>query len=622
MCGIAGVIGPEPPSPGRIEAAFETMQNRGPDAQGHGNYTVGQNTVSLVHTRLSIIDLDPRANQPFEKDGLVLSYNGEIYNYLELRRELEGLGQTFSTASDTEVLLAAYRQWGAACLDKFEGMWAFALLDTAKRTLLLSRDRFGEKPLFIWEKNGSIYFASEVKTLAALAGEKPSVNDEQIFRYLVNGYKCLHKQPATYYEGVRELPPATFAEIPLEASPTLAPSLTPKSYWKLDHKPAQMTAKDALEGVRERLFRAVELRLRADVPLAFCLSGGIDSATLAAIAAKKFGHSIHCFSIIDDDERYDETENINTMVEWLGCDHHVTRTSRAGFFERMERLVAYHDAPVVTISYYVHSFLSEAISENGYKVAVSGTAADELFTGYYDHYSMWLAAMSKRAENDQNIDFDALIADWKGGLGAYVQNPLLQDPLAFAKDPGQRGHIMLDQDYFESLMAKPFHEDFSEHDYCPELLRNRMANELFHESVPIILEEDDRNSMMFSIENRSPYLDRELAEFMATVPSEHLIQGGFAKWLLRQTGDGLVPDSVRLDKRKRGFNASVNSLIDRDDPEIRGRLLADGPIFDYVRKDAIEEFLSADMTSNSFSKFLFSFVSASMFLEHHREWKP
>ncbi|MBI2586663.1 MAG: asparagine synthase (glutamine-hydrolyzing) [Rhodospirillales bacterium] len=620
MCGIAGAIGPQAPSLERIKATLHTLGRRGPDAQGHSQYAIGGTIVTLIHTRLAIIDLGERANQPFERDGLVLTYNGEIYNYLELRRELEGLGHAFTTQSDTEVLVRAWRQWGAAALDRFEGMWAFALLDTKAGTLVLSRDRFGEKPLYTWRRDGNLYFASEIKALAALAGAKPAVNDDQVRRYLVNGYKCLHKQPATFFRDVEEFPAAQMAELTLAGGES--PRCQPRPYWRLGCRPREMTATEALEGAKARLFESVKMRLRADVPLAFCLSGGIDSAILAAIAAKHFGHHIHCFSVIDKDERYDERKNIETMVEWLGCKHFAVHTSTAGFFERMAKLVAYHDQPVATISYYVHSFLSEQIAKEGYKVAVSGTAADELFTGYYDHYSMWLAAMAKQAETDLTIDFGKLLEEWRAGFGAHVENPLLQDPLAFAKDPNQRGHILLDQEFFESLLARPFHEDFTERDYCPELLRNRMLNELFEEAVPVILEEDDRNSMLYSVENRSPYLDRGLAKFLATVPSRHLIHGGFAKWLLRQAGEGLVPDQVRLDKRKRGFNASVDSVIDRRDATTRERLLADGPIFELVSRERMAAFLDQDMTPNSFSKFLFSFVSARMFLDHHAAWRP
>ncbi len=454
------------------------------------------------------------------------------------------------------------------------------------------------------------------QSLAALAGAKPEVDHDHLLRYLVNGYKVLYKTPSTFFRDVDEFPAASVAALS-DATPP-----RPRPYWSLAYRPRPMSREEALDGVRERLREAVRPRLRADVPLAFCLSGGVDSATLAAIAAKRFGQSIHCFSIIDRDPRYDESDEIRVMVDHLGCDHHVTRTSTEGFFDRMTDLVAYHDAPVATISYYVHAFLSEAIAAAGYKVAVSGTGADELFTGYYDHYSMWLAGMARERRNDPAFDLDRLIAEWRSGYGSAVRNPLLQHPLAFLDDPNQRDHILLDQGLFEGLLAVPFHEDWTERDYAPELLRNRMLNELFHESVPVLLHEDDRNSMKVSVENRSPYLDRGLAEFLNTVPSEHLIHDGFAKWLLREAAAGLVPDAVRLDKRKRGFNASIDSLVDRSDAGTRERLLAPGPIFDLVDRDAFTGFLDGDMTANSYSKFLFSFISARTFLEHHQAWLP
>lgn len=614
MCGIAGTIGPSVPAEPRLDTALACLSRRGPDAAGRRTLRLGDRDVALLHTRLSIIDLDPRANQPFERDGLVVSYNGEIYNYVELKAELEALGHRFETTSDTEVLLAAWRQWGAGALDRLEGMWAFALVDTRAGTLTLSRDRFGEKPLYLWPHDGRLNFASEVKALAALAGAKPPINHVQVLRYLTCGYKFLNKHGETFFDGVFELPPGTSLTL---TSEHLAP---PEFYWQLKHRPRPMSADDALAGARERLLEAVRIRLRADVPLAFCLSGGIDSCTLAAIAAKSFGNEVHCFSVVDRDERYDERENIAVMVDDLGCDHFAVETSTEGFFERMADLVAYHDAPVATISYYVHSFLSEAIHDHGYKVAVSGTAADELFTGYYDHYAMWLAQMWRRCQTGTPGDFDKLLADWKAGFGQYVRNPLLQDPMTFVMNPEQRGHILLDQDLFENMLSVPFHEDFSEARFTDELLRNRMLNELFAESVPVLLHEDDRNSMRWSVENRSPFLDRHLAEFLYSVPSEYLMGEGYAKWLLRQAGDGLVPDSVRLDKRKRGFNASIDSLVDRKDPATRERLLADGPIFELVDRDRVAAFLDEDMTSNSFSKFLFSFISAKTFLDHHADW--
>lgn len=603
MCGVAGSLGAVAPGPERVEATLRLMANRGPDAAASWSGRLGNAALTLLHTRLSIIDLDPRANQPFEANGCVLIHNGEIYNYLELKAELAALGHRFRTSSDTEVIVEAYRRWGESCVERFEGMWAFALFDRESGRLVLSRDPFGEKPLYWMMADGTLYFASEVKFLAALSGTRPAVNLQQLRRYLVNGYKALYKQPATFFEGVAELPAASIASLDGPGEPV------PRRYWRLAYEPRPMSLAEAVEGVRERLYRALEIRLRADVPVAFCLSGGIDSSALASIAAKHFGQPVHAFSIVDSDERYDESANIATTVDDLGCAHHVTRTSSDRFFERLADLVAYHDAPVATISYYVHAFLSEEIQAHGFKVALSGIGADELFTGYYDHYAFWLAEMHGRE------DFDELLDDWRRGYGSFVQNPLLKDPLSFHRDPTQRGHIYLDRELFASFLTEPFDEDFTESAYCESLLRNRMLNEVHHEMVPNLLHEDDLNSMRYSVENRSPYLDRELAQFLYTVPSEHLIHRGYGKWLLRAVAEGTVTDQVRLDRRKRGFNTSIDSLIDRDDPETRERLLAPGPIFDVVRREAIEAFLDGDMTANSRSKFLFSFVSAKAFLD-------
>ncbi len=594
------------PDAGRVGAALRGLGKRGPDACGTTTGMLGRHYVTLLHTRLSIIDLDPRSNQPFEREGCVLVFNGEVYNYRELRRELEDLGHAFETAGDTEVVLRAYLQWGMRAPDRFEGMWAFALLDRRAGKLLLSRDRFGEKPLFTWYRDGAFYFASEIKALAALAGHWPDIDAEHIRRYLVNGYKALNKKQATFFADVRHLPAGTSAVLEGPGEPR------PERYWSLSFNPREMTRAEAVAGAREKLFRSVELRLRADVPLAFCLSGGVDSTALAAIATRHLQAPIHAFSIIDSDERYDESRNIRATVEALSCDHHVIETSREGFFERMEDLVAYHDSPVATISYYVHSFLSEAIAAQGYKIAVSGTAADELFTGYYDHYGFWLAAMAAEGE-----DLDPLIADWRESYGAHVRNPFLQDPRAFVHAPGQRGHIYLDRAVFNGYLTEPLDEDFDETAYVGDPLRNRMMNELFHESVPVILHEDDLNSMRVSIENRSPYLDRELCEFLYTVPARHLIRDGYAKSILRDAVADLLPAVVAEDKQKRGFNASILSLVDPKDGETRDRLLEPGPLFDIVRRDAVEQALDGDFSDNSFSKFLFSMISAKIFVDTH-----
>lgn len=609
MCGIAGLIG-TPLSDARRAATLAALAHRGPDADGVASGRLGDVPVTLLHTRLAIIDLDPRADQPLRRDGLTLVYNGELYNFLELKAELAGLGHYFATDSDTEVVLEAYRCWGPDCARRFDGMWALALLDEPRGRLWLSRDRFGEKPLF-WMRHGdTLAFASEVKALAALTGARPTPDRDQLRRFLVNGYRVLHKQPATWFRDIHALPAGTSAVLAAD-SPTAPPTPTP--YWQLSFAPRPMGRAEAVDGVRARLLDGLERRLRADVPLAFCLSGGIDSGLLAGMAAKRLGADVHGFSVVDSDPRYDERDTLAETVAFLGCRHTTIRTGTDGFLDRMSRLVADHDGPVITISYYVHALLAEAIAEAGYKVAISGTGADELFTGYHDHYVFWLAGQVDRPGHAERL------AQWRAGYGASVRNPLLQDPARFVKQPGCRDHITQDRARFNALLRDPCEEPFTETEKADDLLRNRMLNELETEVVPVILAEDDLNSMRVSVENRSPFLDPALAEFAFSVPTELLIHDGLAKWLLRAAGEGVMADTVRLDARKRGFNASIDSLLDRNDPEVRERLLTPGPIFEIIDRERFTAFLDGDMTDNSLSKFLFSFVSTRLFLDHAGE---
>jgi asparagine synthase (glutamine-hydrolysing) len=603
MCGIAGSFGPTPAPDDRIRQALGTMKRRGPDHQASVRISNPRSAVALLHSRLSIIDLDPRSHQPFRIGDHTIVFNGEIYNYVELRAKLANEGETFTTDSDTEVLLRSYLKYGEDCLRSFEGMWSFAIYDGARKTLFLSRDRTGEKPLYWASVPQGFCFASEPKAIFALTGRSFPVNRRQLTRYLVNGYKALYKGNDTFFEGLLELPPGHSMTV------TETSVGTPKRYWTLDYRPEPMTYAEAVSGVAERLKRSLTLRLRSDVPLAFCLSGGVDSAGLASMAVKDFGASISTFSIIDEDPRYNESGNIGEVVRDLGCANRSIRLSREGFWERMTDLIRYHDGPVATVSYYVHSFLSEAIAAEGFKVAISGTGADELFTGYFDHFNLFLAEMEGRPEHGAHLKA------WSERIQPVVRNPYLRDPRLFADRPGFRDHIYLDRETFASYLKGTFAERFEEERRTGSILRNRMLNELFHEVIPVILHEDDLNSMRYSVENRSPYLDRELMEFAYRIPSEHLMRDGRAKSVLRDALRGTLAETVRTDPHKKGFNASILTLVDLNDPATRERLTSDGPVFDIVDRSKVQEMLSGDFTQNSFSKFLFSYLNVKIFME-------
>ena len=606
MCGIAGYIGYEYISPDRIERCLRLMDRRGPDAKGSYRHALADGRkVCLLHSRLSIIDLDPRANQPFRFGSKILVSNGELYNYLEIKGDLTERGRSFTTTSDTEVLLQCLDEFGWPGLDRCEGMWAFALFDESDGSLLLCRDRFGEKPLYLFEDGKGFYFASEVKFLSALAGRRFEVNFRQIYRFLVNGYKSLYKGRQTFFDKVRELPGGHLLQVAPGGSRQEMP------YWFPSRKEdPRMTYDDAVAGAKEKVIEAVKLRLRADVPLAFCMSGGVDSNAIISIAKKVFGYDVHGFTIVDPDERYAEQELVDDAVSMLGVKHTSIPTNPRDFLPNLKTLIQYHDAPVYTISYYAHWLLMRSIAEHGYKISVSGTAADELFTGYYDHHSMYLHAV----RNEPGLYSESL-ANWNKYIRPIVRNPLLQDPRAFTKNPEQRDHIYLDAERFASRLKLPFQEPFTETRYCDELLRNRMLNELFQESVPVILHEDDLNAMYFSIENRSPFLDRKVFEFCSSIPTCHLIRDGFNKKVLRDALRGIAPSPILDNRRKVGFNAPIYSFLNTADREVRSYLLDEGPIFDHVKKGEIEKLIGLEFLSNSESKFLFSFLCSKMFLE-------
>ncbi len=606
MCGIAGYFGSQEIDPDRILNCLVLMGRRGPDHAAHRQWRgpAGRN-IYLLHSRLNIIDLDDRANQPFQIGSKSMAYNGELYNYVELRGQLAASGTMFTTESDTEILLGTLDHFGWSGLDRCEGMWAFAVYDESDGSLTLCRDRFGEKPLYLYRDSSGLYFGSEVKFIVALLGHRLEVNFNHLYRYMINGYKALYKSDQTFFRDLSELSPASILRLDREGREEK------HCYWEPRFCPDDtISYSDAVAGARERLIRSVELRLRADVPLAFCMSGGVDSNALIGIAKSVLGYDVHGFTIADSDVRYDEQEMVEHVVDELGLRHTFIPVDPGGFLPKLLTLVRQHDAPVYTITYFAHWLLMESIAKNGYRISVSGTAADELFTGYYDHHLAYLYEVQGEPEHHA-----ASRRAWMEHIRPRVRNPYLTDSDLFIRNPNFCDHIFLDAREFGEYLTDGWFEPFTQKIFTQSLLRNRMLNEMFHEAVPVILHEDDLNAMYFSIENRSPFLDRSLFEFCFQIPSRHLIRDGFGKAVLRDAMRGIVPNRVLDNRHKVGFNASILSFLDVHDPGVREYLLDRSPIFDHVHHRKIEQLIGKVGLPNSESKFLFYFLNCKMFLE-------
>ena len=591
MCGISGYIGKKSFSYKVIDATLHLMKNRGPDFSNYYKSNFSKYNIYLLHSRLSIIDLKPRSHQPFKLDNNIIIFNGEIYNYIELKQELKNKGIYTRTASDTEIILHYYNLYGEKCVNYFEGMWSFAIFNIKSKELFLSRDRFGEKPLIYLETDDGLYFGSEIKFIKNLFENKLEINRDRINQFLSFGYRSLFKDNKTYFKNVKFL---GAGESILYKN---GKNLKIKKYWKLKSKiNKKINTIDAIEESRKLLINSLKLRTRADVPLSLCLSGGVDSSSILGISEKILG------------------KNIKKILEQSNCENKFLKINKSNFLGKLKELISYHDGPIVSLAQYLHWLLLKQIGVDGYKVVLSGAAADEIFSGYYEHHLLHLNYVKRKSNTNlfnENLKF------WKKYFSSFVRNPNFKKHDLYIKNQKTRSHVYDGKDFISKFLTNPKKFKFRENNYSKDLFTNRRLNELFNETTPPILFNEDLNSMMNSVENRSPFLDSKLINFIFTVPPEILIQQGYSKFLLRSSMKDLVPDDVLFDRNKRGFNCSINSLIDFGNPEIKKKILKNSEIFDYVKKNKIMNLLNGSHKDNVSSKFLFNFLTTKIFLENN-----
>jgi len=604
MCGIAGYYGSVPLCQTRIDTALRMAIHRGPDNQDFCQIrTRSGRHVVLLHSRLSIIDLDPRSNGPMEQGGNYFVFNGELYNYIEIRKRLKSDGTNFRTSSDTEVFFMLLCQKGIASLDEAEGMWAFGYFEKQTEQLIISRDRFGEKPLFFYRDTGGIYFASELSILFALMGWHPNINNKQIMNFLVNGYACLYKTGDGFFQGVEEVVPGTSLIVEEGGK------VREERYWQLEFTPQEMSFEDAVKGTRERVLRAVELRLRADVPIAILLSGGVDSTSVAAIAKRIFDYDIHAFSIMNEDPRYDECDIIRNSVQSLGLRHCELALNVENFLDDYHRLISHYCGPISAGSYFANWMLFRELHHHDYRACLMGIGGDEAFTGYYENHLLYLAELYGTEY------FDKAQALFIEHVKPQIRNPILKDSMVFIKDPDMRDHVVYNNRQRLKMLRIDFDGTFIETQYSDNLMRNRMMNMLFHEGVRINLYEADLNAMNFSIENRVPLLDRGLFEFAYSIPNIHMMRNGFGKAVFREAMRGISPDFVLDSRDKHSLNVPFKMLIGKDSDRVHQYLLSDGPIYDLVDKSKIGNILEMPERPNSWDKFLFALLGCKLFLE-------
>jgi asparagine synthase (glutamine-hydrolysing) len=572
MCGIAGTVGGEPPDSPLLERMAAAMSKRGPDGQGAWH----DDAAGLAFRRLAIIDLHERSSQPMHLDNLHLVFNGEIYNYLELRDTLRGLGHEFRTEGDAEVLLHAWSEWGDCALERLNGMFAFAVWDDSARRLTLCSDPFGEKPVYYaLAPNGRLIFGSEIKAILQDPDVEARADGAALHAYIAhNVIPPVHR---SYFAGIHRLPGGHLLRLE-DGRPTV------ERWWRPTRVEVPTARDEAARALRALLLDAIRLRLRSDVPVGTSLSGGLDSSMVVMLSAELAGdHRRHAFTARFPGFERDEWAYASEAARAAGViEHHAVKPRPEEVLADLEALVLDHEEPVGSLSVYAQWRVNAAAREAGVVVLLDGQGADELFGGYAIAAGFALRSMGPAA---------ALRELRAGGAAAGRQlalalgSDLLPGPLRRAYRRRTAAAYAAPELAHDASLGEPA---------APEAwiggesdpLRRELLREAFVTSLPQLLRYADRSSMAQSREVRLPYLDRRIADFALSLPADRLWSGGTSKALLRDAGRGAVPDAIlaRRDKvgfeppqarwlREPGFRAHIGEVL--LDPAARARGMYD-----------------------------------------------
>lgn len=624
MCGIAGYIdksGKYKPDKKLVKEMTDTMIYRGPDAEGHWI----DEHVALGHRRLSIIDLDAKSNQPMlSHDGkYVITFNGEIYNYIELRKDLLDKGAVFKTNSDTEVIIETYRMYGLDCFNQFNGMWSLALYDIENQNIILSRDRFGIKPVYTVDNDDIFIFASEIKAIIAAFPEENIPNKECIYRYLsysVNedtDEKC-------FYQNIKIFPTAHYMIYDLRNH-----TKTYKGYWKVDEQlfyNKWIRGKNPIKTFKQLFENAVELRLRADVEVGACLSGGLDSSVIVGCASKKFGRRMHTFSSIYIDKECNEESYIRKVNEkWSTIPHYIKPDDyEEDFTKYIVALTYHHDQPTAGASLYSQYMVMKGIQGN-VKVVLDGQGADELFAGYIPYYSYYINdLMNKNTFLSKCKAIKMLVIvkkEWPDIIGAISTDTIvglvgLKNSFLFQNEKKikdlkiKRSIQMFTNDFMDKV-----HDEYQKKEIqCSSSLNTRLCNDVLNKSIPSLLHNEDGNSMAFSIESRVPFLDYRIVEFAIALDGKYKIRNQWTKWIIRKACKEYLPKEIRKRKNKMGFPAPFARWIreGKNKDEIKSVIYEFGDR-NIVPKETIDQLYKAHINAEAdYSDILFRLYSMEL----------
>lgn len=628
MCAIGGYLGAVDSEGITVSQLYEmaaAQTHRGPDGQGVTGYDLegagGELSqddersfrVGLLHRRLAILDTSEDGHQPMnwpyrdDKPLLSMVYNGEVYNYIEIRKELERDGIDFQTGTDTEVILAAYERWGTACFERFNGMWAIAILDWKGQRLVLSRDRLGIKPLHYACPNDGLVFSSELKAILKSGLVKAEVNPEMAVDFLKWG--LTNHSLETAFSGIMSFPAGHWAEISFD-TPTV---IEPHSFWPLFEEEILENRESFEENgsrVRGLLRQSVIRRLRSDVEVGSCLSGGVDSSVLVMLASELLDGSMHTFTAASENKALDETEWAGMVVEKSGSKNHEVTPEVSGFLDDFSDLVTAQEEPFASASIYAQWCVMKMANQKGIKVLLDGQGADEVFFGYLKFYPTFLRELFQARK-------------WWAFLketGAFL---LFGDRRIWRISEGIKylpGWLYRSIPSCQSALGPEGQEMFGRSQSPQQSIRGagKMRDgDILQFSLPALLRYEDRNSMAWSVEGRVPFLDPDIVSFALEVPISQMFRSGRPKAVLRKACEGVVPEPILRRRNKLGFEADQSNwmkgalgkaIIDRF-------ASGDSRLEPWYDMKELSQLASAEKPGNAVSAELFRLFTFSVWLE-------
>ncbi len=639
MCGISGIFSPQKTaSADELLRMTQIIQHRGPDGEGFvmvdfntntatalgSNHTpeiiwqantaqkptahINQNKqgfhVALAHRRLSIIDLSANGHQPLcsHNQRFWITYNGEVYNFIELRQELQQTGYTFTSDTDTEVILHAYQAWGIQCLHKFMGMFAFAIYDTQTNELFMARDRFGIKPLYYYTSHtGNFYFASEIKQFFETNNWKAQLNPQQAYDYLF--YSLTDHTEETLYQGVFHLPPGCYFKTNLTQTQFAYKTKIAHTRWyHLNPTPIDIPYKQACNTFLELFQQSVAQHLRADVPVGSALSGGLDSSSIVCevnrlLKQQSKTHLQKTFSSVATDERFSEKKWIDEVVKATGVDAHFVYPGPERLADLTPKLLWYMDEPYQSQSAYLGYHVFEEAKKQGVKVLLNGQGADEYLSGYTDfkrlrRQQQLLNGAIQPLYKELKAEGYSTKAAYQKMFGLFAQS-LLPFEIKQQLSPYSKDHRQMQQLINLNALGNSYAFKHPLHglDIDTSTLVGISKMQLFHTSLPKYLRWEDRNSMANSIEARVPFLDHRLVEFTLSLPLNYLTKPNHTpKPLLSDALENVLPPVIANRRDKKGFitpeenwigdlvqndifNLSRNSLFKHDELDAYNKLV-------------------------------------------------